>query len=146
MSLSTNTSPTPDVDIYTPSPRPDSTTFVSPATIRTPASNEAFDIDSAISSKTESSIPASIIKDAVIYKGSAPTLANEGKLVVFVPERYADGVLSVMRAHVYGHEAAVIGRVVKSAGKGNGRVEMVTSIGTSRVVAMPDGRQLPRIC
>jgi hydrogenase expression/formation protein HypE len=71
------------------------------------------------------------------------TIANEGKLLLVVPGPYADTVLSVMRNHEYGREAALIGRVV---GDHPGMVVMRTPFGSRRIVEMPLGEQLPRIC
>jgi hydrogenase expression/formation protein HypE len=70
-------------------------------------------------------------------------IANEGKLVAFVPEPLADIVLDAMRAHPYGKEAARIGKVT---GEHPGLVVARTEIGGSRVVDMPAGELLPRIC
>jgi len=70
-------------------------------------------------------------------------IANEGKLVAFVPASQADKVLGVMRKNEYGKEAAIIGHVVK---KHPGMVVAKTAIGGSRVVDLPAGELLPRIC
>ncbi len=69
--------------------------------------------------------------------------ANEGKLVAIVPEPHAEAVLGVMRAHPLGREATRIGQVV--AGH-PGLVVARTGIGGSRVVDLPAGELLPRIC
>jgi len=71
-------------------------------------------------------------------------LANEGKMAVFCPEPQADAVLSAMRSHPYGQDAAVIGTVKPAQGKG--RLIMHTLIGGSREVDMPTGELVPRIC
>jgi len=70
-------------------------------------------------------------------------VANEGKLVAFVPPGDAHRVLTVMRAHPAGKDAAIIGNVVASH---PGVVVMKTRIGGTRVVDMLSGEQLPRIC
>ena len=70
-------------------------------------------------------------------------LANEGKLLCFVPGERADDVLTAMRKNEFGREACVIGRVVSEH---PGRVVMETSIGGQRIVDMLAGEQLPRIC
>lgn len=70
-------------------------------------------------------------------------IANEGKLVAFVPERYAEQCLVAMRKDRYGAGAAVIGRAVDAH---PGVVVARTSIGGSRVVDLPAGELLPRIC
>lgn len=70
-------------------------------------------------------------------------VANEGKLVAFVPRDHADAVLAVMRAHPLGVGAAIIGECVAEH---PGMVVASTSFGGTRVVDMPIGEQLPRIC
>ncbi|WP_174864557.1 hydrogenase expression/formation protein HypE [Streptomyces spinoverrucosus] len=70
-------------------------------------------------------------------------VANEGKLVAFVPREHADAVLAAMRAHERGSEAAIIGEVVADH---PGMVVARTGLGGTRVVDMPLGEQLPRIC
>jgi len=70
-------------------------------------------------------------------------VANEGKLVAFVPEADADKALQAMRASKYGKSAALIGRVVSA---GEPRVFMKTRIGGRRFVDMLVGEQFPRIC
>ena len=70
-------------------------------------------------------------------------LANEGKLVVFVPSEIAPNILKKMRKNRYGKESKIIGRVIK---KSEGKVYLNTTIGGKRIVDMLTGEQLPRIC
>jgi hydrogenase expression/formation protein HypE len=70
-------------------------------------------------------------------------VANEGKVVVVCPEAVAERVLSAMRKHKYGKAAKAIGRVAR---EGRPEVIMKTAIGGSRIVDMPYGELLPRIC
>jgi len=70
-------------------------------------------------------------------------IANEGKLVAIVPAARADDVLEAMRSHPYGKDAVRIGTVVASH---PGLVVAKTGIGGSRVVDLPAGELLPRIC
>jgi hydrogenase expression/formation protein HypE len=70
-------------------------------------------------------------------------IANEGKVLLFVPPAEVSKVLQVMHRHPYGKEAVVIGEVVDEH---PGRVVMKTLIGSNRVVDMISGEQLPRIC
>ena len=70
-------------------------------------------------------------------------VANEGKLVAIVPGLAAEQVLTAMRLHEYGRDAAIIGRVVAEH---PGLVTARTSIGGMRVVDVPAGELLPRIC
>ncbi len=70
-------------------------------------------------------------------------VANEGKLVAVVPPAEADAALAALRAHPLGREAVRIGVVVA---KHPGLVSLRTGLGAERVVDMPVGEQLPRIC
>lgn len=70
-------------------------------------------------------------------------LANEGKLLAFVPPDRTDAVLKVIQSDPFGTDAAVIGRVVNDY---PGKVFMQTRIGGIRIVDMLAGEQLPRIC
>ncbi|MFC7842695.1 hydrogenase expression/formation protein HypE [Streptomyces sp. NPDC001046] len=71
-------------------------------------------------------------------------VANEGCLVAFVAAPAADGALDALRSLPEGREAARIGRVLASGAEG--RVTLRTLVGARRVVEMPLGEQLPRIC
>jgi hydrogenase expression/formation protein HypE len=70
-------------------------------------------------------------------------IANEGKLLAFVVEGKTDRVLERMHQNRRGREACVIGEVVADH---PGRVVMKTQTGGTRIVDMPLGEQLPRIC
>jgi hydrogenase expression/formation protein HypE len=70
-------------------------------------------------------------------------VANEGKLVAVVPAEHAETILEAMRQHPLGHDAAIIGNVVEDH---PGMVVARTAIGGRRVVNMPLGELLPRIC
>src|SRR5262249_4387815 len=70
-------------------------------------------------------------------------VANEGRLLAFVPPNDAETVLSAMRAHALGPESAVVG---EGHTDHPGLVVMRTRIGGSRIVDMLSGEQLPRIC
>lgn len=70
-------------------------------------------------------------------------VANEGKLVAVVSDNTAEDILSVMHQHPHGKDAVIIGVVV------NDHPEMVTiktGLGVNRILDMPVGEQLPRIC
>ncbi len=69
--------------------------------------------------------------------------ANEGKLVALVPTASAESILAAMRAHPLGQSAVRIGSVVADH---PGLVVARTGIGGSRVVDLPAGELLPRIC
>ncbi len=70
-------------------------------------------------------------------------VANEGKVVVVVARADADRVLSTLRATLYGGEAVIIGDVRSDP---TGRVLLKTRLGSTRVVDVPTGEILPRIC
>jgi hydrogenase expression/formation protein HypE len=70
-------------------------------------------------------------------------VANEGKLVAIVAAGQAETILAAMQAHEYGKNAAIIGKVVAEH---PGLVTAKTSIGGMRVVDVPAGELLPRIC
>ncbi len=71
-------------------------------------------------------------------------IANEGKFVAVVSPDAADACLRLCREHALGRDAAIIGEVVAS--QGVPLVELRTRIGGTRIVQMPYGRELPRIC
>jgi hydrogenase expression/formation protein HypE len=70
-------------------------------------------------------------------------LANEGKLVAFVPKEKAEVVFKAVRKHRLGKEAAVIGIVTAEH---PGKVLLKTGIGGHRLLEPLSGEQLPRIC
>ncbi len=70
-------------------------------------------------------------------------LANEGRFIAFVPLQQASRALDVLRHHEVCSQAAEIGRVRAAPA---GLVLLKTAIGTSRVLEMLSGEQLPRIC
>ena len=69
-------------------------------------------------------------------------IANEGKLVAVVAPD-AEIILAKMKRNKYGARSAIIGEVVAEH---HGQVVMKTSLGASRIVDMPVGELLPRIC
>ena len=76
---------------------------------------------------------------------------NEGRLIIFCAEDAADSLVARLRSHPLGAGAVRIGSVKKGAPAGpersrTGRVVLRTRIGGTRIVAMPYGEQLPRIC
>ncbi|MFJ6725360.1 hydrogenase expression/formation protein HypE [Streptomyces sp. NPDC091281] len=84
------------------------------------------------------------VANACAFLGLDPLyVANEGKLVAFVPPDRADACLAALRAHPLGREAVAIGRCVPDH---PGMVVSATGLGGTRVVDTPLGEQLPRIC
>ncbi len=70
-------------------------------------------------------------------------VANEGKLVAIVESGVADALLAAMRKHPLAGNARIIGTVMAA---NPGLVTMRTPLGTTRIVDMLAGDQLPRIC
>ncbi len=70
-------------------------------------------------------------------------IANEGKLIVIVPQDEAEAAHMAMRNNIYGVQAVQIGRVEASPA---GRVLLHTLVGGTRILDMLSGEMLPRIC
>jgi len=71
-------------------------------------------------------------------------IANEGKFVAVVSPESADDCLNICRKHPLGKDANTIGEIVQT--RDVPTVELITKIGGKRIVQMPYGRELPRIC
>ncbi len=71
------------------------------------------------------------------------TVANEGKVLFVCPHDEAQRVLSACQAHSTGQMAAIIGTVRE---RSTVAVVAATAVGGERVVEMPYGESLPRIC
>ena len=91
------------------------------------------------------------VKDAV--RGACDMLgydvmqvANEGTMVCVVAADEADAALAAMRASRYGENAAIIGEVCEPACEGGHTVRLKTAFGSTRILDMLVGEQLPRIC
>ena len=72
------------------------------------------------------------------------TIANEGKFIAVVSSKNAEKYLEICRKHPLGKDAMIIGEITQS--KDMPVVELETKIGGKRIVQMPYGRELPRIC
>ena len=70
-------------------------------------------------------------------------VANEGKLVGIVAPEDAENLVNRMKKNKYGVHEVIIGEVQKEH---PGRVILKTFMGSSRIVDMPLGELLPRIC
>lgn len=94
---------------------------------------------------TEAALPIPApVRSACEMLGLDPLyVANEGKLLAIVPAAVADPLLECMRRHPLGRDAAIIGQVVATP---SGMVVARTALGTTRIVDLPLGEQLPRIC
>ncbi|HUV03927.1 MAG TPA: hydrogenase expression/formation protein HypE [Armatimonadota bacterium] len=70
-------------------------------------------------------------------------VASEGRMVAIVPHGEAEMAVAAMRRHPNGTRAEVIGRVQAAPA---GRVHLRTAMGSLRVLDVPSGDLLPRIC
>ncbi len=70
-------------------------------------------------------------------------VANEGRMVAFVPPEAAESTLEIMRSAPNGEQAVVVGVCTLEH---PGTVEVRTSLGTGRVLDLLSGEQMPRIC
>jgi len=93
----------------------------------------------------ESAIPVKpVVAAACEFLGLDPLyVANEGKLVAICAVAGAERLLSAMRNHPLGRDAALVGTVHQDA---HHFVQMKTSFGGRRIVDWLSGEQLPRIC
>jgi len=70
-------------------------------------------------------------------------VACEGRFAAFIAARDADRALAILRGLAAGAGAAIIGQVSESA---TPVVTLKSAIGATRILDMPSGEQLPRIC
>ncbi|MCX7987658.1 MAG: hydrogenase expression/formation protein HypE [Bacteroidales bacterium] len=70
-------------------------------------------------------------------------LANEGKILIVAPSQYANDIVNIMKDFPEGENASVIGEVVDEHPS---QVILQTLSGGKRLLEMPSGIQLPRIC
>jgi hydrogenase expression/formation protein HypE len=92
----------------------------------------------------ESAVPvrADVAAACELLGLDAMHVANEGRFVAFVPAAEATRALDALRLHAVAAGAAVIGRVRG----GTGDVVCRGPLGTARVIDLPSGELLPRIC
>jgi hydrogenase expression/formation protein HypE len=93
----------------------------------------------------EENIPVSeAVRGACEILGLDPLyIANEGKVLVILPEKDAEKALEILRSHAEGTRSTVIGKVLEAH---PGMVRLKTLVGSTRIVDMISGEQLPRIC
>jgi hydrogenase expression/formation protein HypE len=93
----------------------------------------------------EAKVPVrDVVRGACEMLGLDPLLvANEGKMLVFLPENEADTALEAMRTHPLGRDAVRLGRVTRQH---PGAVWVRTAIGGVRALELPYSEMLPRIC
>ena len=93
----------------------------------------------------ESAIPVKpVVAAACEFLGLDPLhVANEGKLICICPVADSERLLTALRSHPLGQDAALIGHVVADD---HCFVQMETALGGRRIVDWLSGDQLPRIC
>ena len=85
-----------------------------------------------------------VVAAACEFLGLDPLyVANEGKLIVICASADAPRLLTALRAHPLGQDAAQIGEVMADA---HHFVQLTTAFGGRRIVDWLAGDQLPRIC
>ena len=70
-------------------------------------------------------------------------VANEGRFVAFVAAKFKERAQQILRHHEVSADAALIGHVVANSAP---LVTLKSTTGASRILDMPSGEQLPRIC
>ena len=70
-------------------------------------------------------------------------VANEGKLIVIVDKDDVSKVLEVMKKNEVGQDAVILGKAIDD---GKNKLYLKTKIGGKRIISMPDGELLVRIC
>ncbi len=84
------------------------------------------------------------VKGACEMLGLDPLgVANEGRFILFLPAHQAEKAMEIMRRDSAGAGATMIGRVGKER---PGLVTIQSLVGVERILDMPSGEQLPRIC
>lgn len=107
--------------------------------------NELASITGKGISVNEESVPVDDpVRGACEMLGFDPLyLANEGKLLMVVGEGDAEKTLRILRSDPLGINSSIIGEVMTT---GQQLVVMKTITGGSRILDVPSGVQLPRIC
>ena len=94
--------------------------------------------------ETESIPVAPAVKGVCGMLGLDPMyLANEGTMVVIVPDDKKEAILNALHEDKYGKNAAVIGKITE---ENKGSVIITTEIGSETMLPQPGGEMLPRIC
>ncbi len=94
----------------------------------------------------EAAIPISdAVHGACELLGIDPLFAaNEGRMILFTPAAEAQSALSILRDHPFAAAACQIGTVLPR--NPAGQVIAVSAWSTRRIIDLPAGEQLPRIC
>ncbi|MFH2036616.1 MAG: hydrogenase expression/formation protein HypE [Candidatus Zixiibacteriota bacterium] len=93
----------------------------------------------------ENCLPVSSpVNNACEILGLDPLLvANEGAFLLFVSSNDAEKTRNILQSDLDWPDASIIGRVVDD---GSDLVTLKLNLGTERIITMPAGEQLPRIC
>ncbi|MBF0540872.1 MAG: hydrogenase expression/formation protein HypE [Nitrospirae bacterium] len=79
----------------------------------------------------------------------AVTFASEGRMVIAVNIEDTQRTLEILKTHPLGRDASIIGSVKSKSGLGqlpHPQVILKSDYGTSRLMELPSGELLPRIC
>lgn len=106
---------------------------------------------------SQSNVDITVEEDAVpvkdVVRGACEMLgydvlqvANEGKMVCVVAADEAEAALAAMKRSPYGVDAAIIGEAGESKPDRGPKVYLRTAFGSTRILDMLVGEQLPRIC
>ncbi len=71
------------------------------------------------------------------------SVANEGKFVCIVSKEDSSKVLKVIQSHPLGQDAQIIGEIINDS---SNKVYLKTLLGATKLLSMPSGELLPRIC
>jgi len=71
-------------------------------------------------------------------------LANEGRFIIICPDEKSDGIISLLQKYNVSKTAQKIGSITNKIN--TGKVVLTTEYGSRRIIDMPSGEQLPRIC
>jgi hydrogenase expression/formation protein HypE len=107
--------------------------------------NELADICGRSIIVNESMIPVDEPVRAVceMYGFDPMYLANEGKVLFVCSPAESEKIVRILSGNCYGKQSAIIGEIAE---KQRSMVIMNTSTGGSRIIDMPSGGILPRIC
>jgi hydrogenase expression/formation protein HypE len=103
-------------------------------------------LDSRIDARLEErAIPVGeAVRGACELLGLDPLhVANEGRMIAVVDPADAGRALAILRDHPAAPDPSLIGRF---GDRGAGQLTMTSAIGATRILTMPSGEQLPRIC
>ncbi|HYA79141.1 MAG TPA: hydrogenase expression/formation protein HypE [Candidatus Nitrosopolaris sp.] len=109
------------------------------------ALNEIAEVAAARIEIVEKSVPVrEDVHAACEMLGLDPLLvACEGRFAAFVAAKDAECARQIMGRHAVGAEPAIIGKVVESSAP---LVTLKSALGANRILDVPSGEQLPRIC